>query len=83
MFRFRPQVEGEYWTNNWFSNAMAYISKTVFPLYCQTEEHWTVRFMDLFWTDCACCLFIRGIVIGYLFGLAVAILAIVVTAALI
>lgn len=77
MFKYRPTGEAdgtneEFWADNWFSNALAYLSKRVIPAWCQSEEHWTVKFMDLFWTDCACCLFYRGIVVGYLTGAFVA-----------
>lgn len=65
MFRFRPEDENEFWTDNWYSNSLAFLSKRFLPTWCQTEQHWTVSFMDRFWTDCACCLFNRGIVAGF------------------
>lgn len=46
-------------------------SKTVVPTWCQTPEHWTSRVVDYLWVDCPCCLFFRGVVLGYASGLCI------------
>lgn len=77
MFKYRPPKENHigydkdedgYWEDNPASNALAYLSDRFFPRWCQTQEHWTMRLMDYFWASCACCLFFRGLVMGYVIG---------------
>lgn len=52
------------WADNWLSNSLAYFSYTLFPSWCQTENHWTSRVTQYLFTDCPCCLLLRGLVLG-------------------
>jgi hypothetical protein len=72
-FRFRPDsqedVDGdgkvvEDWEDNPISNTMAWTSATFVPDWCQTEEHWTSRFVNYVFTTCPCCMFWRGFFLG-------------------
>ena len=60
-----PDVEDMEWADNWLSNFMAWASQQwPFEPACNTPEHWTSRIVDYFFTDCPCCLFIRGTIVG-------------------
>ena len=59
-----PDPERVEWEDNAISNTLAWCSDTIFPHFCKTPEHWTSRFANYFWTDCPCCLFLRGVVVG-------------------
>jgi hypothetical protein len=69
-FKFRPsdvtagQTAPEDWSDNWLSNFMAWSSLKYLDSWCSTPEHWTSRVMDYFYTDCPCCLFFRGVIVG-------------------
>lgn len=39
-------------------------ANTLFPKWCQSENHWTSRLTDYLFTDCPCCLLFRGATIG-------------------
>lgn len=65
--KYRPQDDGDNtpdWEDNAISNSMAWASDTFTPGFCATPEHWTSRVGNYFWTECPCCLFIRGVIIG-------------------
>lgn len=79
MFNFRPEHESEYWitkddddnegwADNAVSNSLAYLSQMVVPTWCKDKDHWTIKLMNYFWADCGCCLFLRGVMLGYLLG---------------
>lgn len=78
MFNHRPagedpyfaneEPDAEFWADNWFSNSLAYLSKKFLPEWCATEDHWTIKFMDVFYASCICCLFFRGIIVGAALG---------------
>jgi len=57
------------WENNWLSNTMAAASTKLVPNWCATPEHWTSRFTQILWTDCPCCLALRGVVVGIPIGM--------------
>lgn len=63
-----PDPERVEWEDNAISNSLAWGSDTFFPHFCKTPEHWTSRFMHYLWTDCPCCLILRGVVIGIALG---------------
>lgn len=66
-FRYRPfqsDTEETFWEDNFVSNFLAYASDHLFPNFCKTPEHWTSRFMHYFYTDCPCCLILRGVIVG-------------------
>jgi hypothetical protein len=56
------------WEDNALSNTFAWVSYAILPTWCQTPEHFTSRFTQYLFTDCPCCLFWRGITVGYLVG---------------
>jgi hypothetical protein len=67
--KFRPEDDPHpnspvEWADNWLSNAMAFVSIKLLPGWCQSEDHWTSRTTQFMFTDCPCCLFYRGLVIG-------------------
>jgi hypothetical protein len=56
------------WESNGLSNAFAWASYHVVPTWCQARkdrDHWTVRFVNSLYTSCSCCMFFRGILIGF------------------
>lgn len=64
------------WADNWLSNSMAWMSQQwPFEPACNTPEHWTSRLTAYLWTDCPCCLLIRGVVLGVFTIIALEILA--------
>jgi len=80
-FRFRPSEpeadvdhDGEVadWEDNALSNFFAWASTVLMPTWCQDEAHWTSRFATYLWTSCPCCLLFRGIALGLLIGLLLA-----------
>ena len=72
-FKFRPEHDTRVddltdpieWEDNALSNAMAATSYYLFPKMCQSPEHWSTRFVDHFFTSCPCCMFYRGLTIGF------------------
>lgn len=56
------------WEDNPVSNSLAWASEQVTFKYCGTPNHWTSRISNYMWTDCSCCLFFRGIVVGIVMG---------------
>jgi len=52
------------WEDNAVSNAMAAVSFYVTPKACQTPEHFSSRFANLFYTTCPCCMFYRGLTVA-------------------
>lgn len=65
MFKHRPSDPNDTdWEDNAPSNALAWASEKLLPKYCKTPEHYSSRIANYFWTDCPCCLFWRGYVIG-------------------
>jgi len=56
------------WEDNALSNFMAWVSYRFLPTWCQTPDHLTSRFTQYLFTDCPCCLFWRGLTIGYAVG---------------
>lgn len=68
-FAYRPTNPEEIdWEDNWLSNAMAWCSDRFAPKLCKSENHWaTVLTLRLF-TDCPCCLLLRGVSIGFVGG---------------
>jgi hypothetical protein len=50
--------------DNRVSRALAVASYIFIPKWCSTPGHWSIKFLDYFWTDCGCCLFYRGVVVG-------------------
>lgn len=56
------------WADNCVSNAMAGASNRLVPSWCDTPSHWTSRVSNIFWTDCPCCLFFRGVIVGAIIG---------------
>jgi hypothetical protein len=63
-FKHRPAPGEDNWENNWVSNAMAWGSQTLLPKACKNPGAWHIKFMVLFWAECSCCLFYRGVVVG-------------------
>jgi hypothetical protein len=59
------------WEDNALSNTFAWCSYFFVPHWCQTPEHWSSRLTQYVFTDCPCCLFFRGIAVGYVVGAAV------------
>jgi len=81
--RFRPEDDPHpgspvEWTDNWLSNFFAWGSKTFTPSWCQSKDHWSSRITQYVFTDCPCCLFFRGLIIGGLLVLPFWIIVIVV-----
>jgi hypothetical protein len=53
------------WADNPLSNFLAWGAKTFVPSWCTSgPDHWTSRLTQYFFSDCPCCLFGRGIVLG-------------------
>lgn len=76
-FTYRPEEtteeEGpEEWEDNAVSNAFAWGADHLLPSWCKTPEHVTSRIAAYFWTDCPCCLFYRGSIVGVILGVAMA-----------
>jgi len=63
-----PNVD---WEDNWLSNAMAYFSQRLVPIWCDSPEHWTSRMTGYLWTSCPCCLTFRGLIVGFVIGIAI------------
>lgn len=77
--KYRPTMTAlEGWEDTPVSNAMAWASDT-FGLseFCERSTSPLVRLTVYLWADCACCMFVRGIAVG--FGLAAAVLALILT----
>lgn len=71
-FTYRPvDPEDIDWENNAISNAMAWAS----PALCATEKQWAVRLTLYFYTTCACCLLLRGVILGLVAGAVLAYVA--------
>lgn len=74
-FAYRPRnPEDIDWENNWLSNSMAWVSDRMLPSLCNTADHWSSRMANYVWTDCPCCLVLRGMTLGAGAGLVVGIL---------
>lgn len=56
------------WEDNALSNLFAHASYKLVPTWCQTPEHFTSKLTQYLFTDCPCCLFWRGIVVGAVIG---------------
>jgi hypothetical protein len=56
------------WEDNAVSNSLAWASDKVLPRWCKAEGHWTIRLANLFWAECACCLWWRGAAVGLFVG---------------
>lgn len=85
--RFRPEHDPRpggpvEWEDNFVSNLLAHLSFKVTPSWCQTPEHWSSRIVQYLFTDCPCCLFFRGALVGALFTLILAAPALIVLALL-
>lgn len=65
-----PDTDRVEWEDSAVSNSFAWASDTFTTGYCKTPEHWTSKLMHYFWTDCPCCLFLRGVIIGIALGAA-------------
>ena len=52
------------WEDNALSNTMAWASHKLTPAWCQSPGHWSSRLSAYLWSDCPCCLFFRGVVLG-------------------
>lgn len=57
------------WEDNWLSNLFAWGSFHVIPNWCQSEDHFSAKITKYLFTDCPCCLFWRGVTVGFLPGL--------------
>ena len=57
------------WEDNWLSNFFAAASKEFTPAWCQTPSHWTSKLTQYCFTDCPCCLFFRGLILGLVFSI--------------
>lgn len=55
-------IEGEFSQGGIWS----FFHSTFVPSMCKKEGHWSVKIVDYFWIDCACCLFWRGFVLGFI-----------------
>lgn len=60
------------WEDNWLSNSFAWLSQSLFPYWCQRPTHWSSLIANYLWTSCACCLILRGAVVGFFFAIIVA-----------
>ena len=69
-FRYRPEEGGLDWEDRAGSNLLAWLSDTLLPRWCKSENHWTAKFAFYFWAECACCLFWRGGALGFMTGAA-------------
>lgn len=68
-FAYRPQNPEEIdWEDNWLSNAMAWASDRWLGNACKTEDHWTTKLTLRLFTDCPCCLLLRGVAFGFVGG---------------
>lgn len=68
-FEHRPNdPEAIDWEDNPVSNSLAWMSEKVTCKYCKSPEHWTSKLTNYFWTDCSCCLFLRGVIVGIAVG---------------
>jgi hypothetical protein len=47
---------------------LTWILELIAPKMCKEEGHWTVKLFDLFFVDCQCCLFYRGMTLGFIAG---------------
>ncbi|MBO4228433.1 hypothetical protein GRB70_39745 [Bradyrhizobium neotropicale] len=63
-FHYRPGADQADWADTALSNAMAWGSQTFVSSWCASETHWTSRATEHVFTDCPCCLFFRGCLIG-------------------
>ena len=73
-FKYRPEHGGEDrdvedmdWEDNWVSNLMAWVSQHwPFEPMCNMPDRLSSRIAGYFYTDCPCCLYWLGFVIGIL-----------------
>lgn len=70
------------WEDNWLSNSFAWASYRITPNWCQTPAHWTSRFTQYLFTDCPCCLLFRGITLGIVAGVTLAMTALFISLAI-
>lgn len=71
---YNAETDTEY-ADNLPSRFMFRASQKITPGWCKTPDHWTVRIMNYFWTDCSCCLLFRGFIVGGLAGVALGVSA--------
>lgn len=67
--KFRPEDDPHpnspvEWADNRVSNTFAWVSYRFLPGWCESDDHWTSRATQYLFTDCPCCLFFRGVVVG-------------------
>lgn len=70
-FKYRPDdndPDALDWEDNAVSNAMAWVSDSLFPSWCGGEDHFTNRLTAYLWAECSCCLSVRFFAIGAIVG---------------
>ena len=57
------------WEDNAVSNFMAYVSQTrLLEPMCNEEHYISSKIANYFYTSCPCCLFYRGLTVGFILG---------------